>query len=244
MNHEFVEKFKNEGILRICPLAVYQSIQDIRQDESEGTQINKFIGSGSLTSAQAKSILGVDVHSVNFEPGWDEATKFRRLLPAAYVLSTSTIQSNDLMKRFECDDYFIISNVVALKQAIERAISKYIEVQHSVDHHVEYNVDKDTHISIEELMNTDDSERSVDGMLYFRKTIGYITESEYRFVFVVESENPLPELYLKFTPDEIKASCQFRSDDAWISSNYAGIGRNDQCPCGSKKKFKRCHGKK
>jgi len=23
---------------------------------------------------------------------------------------------------------------------------------------------------------------------------------------------------------------------------YAGIGRNDPCPCGSGKKFKKCHG--
>jgi len=26
------------------------------------------------------------------------------------------------------------------------------------------------------------------------------------------------------------------------SSVYAGVGRNDPCPCGSEEKFKRCHG--
>lgn len=25
---------------------------------------------------------------------------------------------------------------------------------------------------------------------------------------------------------------------------YAGVGRNDPCPCGSGEKFKKCHGKK
>lgn len=32
---------------------------------------------------------------------------------------------------------------------------------------------------------------------------------------------------------------QVRADDP-----YAGVGRNQQCPCGSGKKFKYCHGKK
>ena len=27
-----------------------------------------------------------------------------------------------------------------------------------------------------------------------------------------------------------------------VPSPYAGVGRNDPCPCGSGKKFKRCHG--
>jgi preprotein translocase subunit SecA len=26
------------------------------------------------------------------------------------------------------------------------------------------------------------------------------------------------------------------------SNPYAGVGRNDPCPCGSGKKFKKCHG--
>jgi preprotein translocase subunit SecA len=27
-----------------------------------------------------------------------------------------------------------------------------------------------------------------------------------------------------------------------VSNPYAGVGRNDPCPCGSGKKFKKCHG--
>ncbi|MBM4015540.1 MAG: hypothetical protein FJ293_11340, partial [Planctomycetes bacterium] len=26
-------------------------------------------------------------------------------------------------------------------------------------------------------------------------------------------------------------------------AQYAGVGRNDPCPCGSGQKFKKCHGK-
>ncbi|MCX6797421.1 MAG: SEC-C metal-binding domain-containing protein [Candidatus Doudnabacteria bacterium] len=28
-----------------------------------------------------------------------------------------------------------------------------------------------------------------------------------------------------------------------VDPKYKGVGRNDPCPCGSGKKFKRCHGK-
>jgi len=27
-----------------------------------------------------------------------------------------------------------------------------------------------------------------------------------------------------------------------VANPYAGVGRNDPCPCGSGKKFKKCHG--
>ena len=31
-------------------------------------------------------------------------------------------------------------------------------------------------------------------------------------------------------------------EPAFVSNPYAGVGRNDPCPCGSGKKFKKCHG--
>jgi len=31
-------------------------------------------------------------------------------------------------------------------------------------------------------------------------------------------------------------------EPAFARSPYAGVGRNDPCPCGSGKKFKKCHG--
>ncbi|HAQ21243.1 MAG TPA: hypothetical protein DCR40_18730 [Prolixibacteraceae bacterium] len=244
MNHKFVEKFRNEGILRICPLTKYQSIQDMRQDDLEGIQITKFKGSGLLTGVQAKSILGVDVHSLSFEPGWNETTKFSQALPLAYVMSVSTTRSIDLMKRFKCDDYFVISNVVVFNQALERAISAQIEVKYAIDNHVEYEIEKVRQIIIEKLIKTNSTVSQFDIMSYFRKTKDYIEESEYRFVYGVESGNPLEELYVKLTPEEIRASCQFRAEYEFFSSNYPKVNPNDQCPCGSTKKYKRCHGKR
>ena len=32
------------------------------------------------------------------------------------------------------------------------------------------------------------------------------------------------------------------AEPAFVANPYAGIGRNDPCPCGSGKKFKKCHG--
>jgi preprotein translocase subunit SecA len=32
------------------------------------------------------------------------------------------------------------------------------------------------------------------------------------------------------------------AEPAFASSPYANVGRNDPCPCGSGKKFKKCHG--
>jgi uncharacterized protein len=32
------------------------------------------------------------------------------------------------------------------------------------------------------------------------------------------------------------------AEDARLRAAFAGAGRNDPCPCGSGKKFKRCHG--
>jgi len=31
--------------------------------------------------------------------------------------------------------------------------------------------------------------------------------------------------------------------DGFDLNQFAGVGRNDPCPCGSGKKFKQCHGK-
>jgi preprotein translocase subunit SecA len=32
------------------------------------------------------------------------------------------------------------------------------------------------------------------------------------------------------------------TEPAFATNPYAGVGRNDPCPCGSGKKFKKCHG--
>jgi len=32
------------------------------------------------------------------------------------------------------------------------------------------------------------------------------------------------------------------AEHAFAANPYAGVGRNDPCPCGSGKKFKKCHG--
>jgi preprotein translocase subunit SecA len=41
-------------------------------------------------------------------------------------------------------------------------------------------------------------------------------------------------------PDQAKRTPYRKSES---TDPYAGVGRNDPCPCGSGKKFKNCHGK-
>ena len=43
--------------------------------------------------------------------------------------------------------------------------------------------------------------------------------------------------------DGIKPSAQIKPPTASISTPGEKIGRNEPCPCGSGKKYKRCHGK-
>jgi len=43
-------------------------------------------------------------------------------------------------------------------------------------------------------------------------------------------------------PDAAGAKPQSAQVAAIAPNPYAGVGRNDPCPCGSGKKFKKCHG--
>jgi preprotein translocase subunit SecA len=44
-------------------------------------------------------------------------------------------------------------------------------------------------------------------------------------------------------PDETGAPTTEVDPNTVASNPFAGVGRNDPCPCGSGKKFKQCHGK-
>ena len=39
-----------------------------------------------------------------------------------------------------------------------------------------------------------------------------------------------------------RAAARGAPEPAFARNPYAGVGRNDPCPCGSGKKFKKCHG--
>jgi uncharacterized protein len=48
------------------------------------------------------------------------------------------------------------------------------------------------------------------------------------------------ELRMRRPPARVMAI--LRQEDAHLRSNLRGVGRNDPCPCGSGRKYKRCHG--
>src|SRR5207245_11193881 len=43
-------------------------------------------------------------------------------------------------------------------------------------------------------------------------------------------------------PSLQRGSSRGVTEPAFAANPYAGVGRNDPCPCGSGKKFKKCHG--
>src|SRR2546426_1031554 len=43
-------------------------------------------------------------------------------------------------------------------------------------------------------------------------------------------------------PPSVQRSAGGLTEPAFAASPYARVGRNDPCPCGSGKKFKKCHG--
>ncbi len=51
--------------------------------------------------------------------------------------------------------------------------------------------------------------------------------------------NPVPVKDVARPPQAQGAVPTFRKPVSW---NFAGVGRNDICPCGSGKRFKNCHG--
>ncbi|MDP6101823.1 MAG: SEC-C metal-binding domain-containing protein [Dehalococcoidia bacterium] len=48
-----------------------------------------------------------------------------------------------------------------------------------------------------------------------------------------------PTWYAKHPPACTCASCE---EKRFILRQHGKVGRNDKCPCGSGKKYKRCHG--
>jgi hypothetical protein len=209
LNIEHIDQFRKDGTLRICLLAKYHSIGDIREDESEGIQSSKLTGLGELSGDQSRELLGINVNSIKFEKGWNKTLTHNNILPFAYVLCTSTEQKEIIKKRFGCDDYFIIHNVSVFKKALERAISKHFEIIHSLDKHVEYKVDKSENYKIEEIVKDNITLQAIDVMSFFRKTEEYSVEAEYRFLYIINSENPPIELFINLTQEEIKNSCTF-----------------------------------
>jgi preprotein translocase subunit SecA len=56
-------------------------------------------------------------------------------------------------------------------------------------------------------------------------------------------ERPKAPQNLSYTaPDEGGEAEVTAASEAEVGDEFAGVGRNDECPCGSGKKYKKCHG--
>ncbi len=57
----------------------------------------------------------------------------------------------------------------------------------------------------------------------------------------LEPQSPPPAALTYAGPTET-GDVEVHGEQATVDDEFAGVGRNDLCPCGSGKKYKRCHG--
>lgn len=185
----------------------YRSTGDIRQDASEGIRTTMVAGPGELSREQAKERLRVDAPFKLYAGG---TLRHNLSLPTGFLLSTSTEFRQDLLQRFDCDDFFVIDNPTLFNDAIRRAILETLPVGPILCGRVAYVVDKTRHINVTEFIEMRSAIERTELRDYFLKVKDeYAAEAEYRFVYLVESEKPLEPLFLKLTREEIRASCSF-----------------------------------
>ena len=88
-----------------------------------------------------------------------------------------------------------------------------------------------------------------ESFLLFEDLMGRIEEDTLRFLFLlqpIEEQKQAEELERKRRRQEAMMSAQ-QGDNGGdgghqVKREGAKVGRNDPCPCGSGKKFKKCHG--
>lgn len=205
LNRQWAEEFRDNGILRICPLTEYRSIPDIRQDRTEGIAITSIEAAIDFKREQSKEILGLDTN-INKTGG---TLNIHYDLPNGYLLSMSTKRTSDVIRRFGCDAYFTIYNPIGFKAALLRAISEVCPVLFASDGQVKYVKDKVQYLrTLEDLLRSPPSQRSIDDY-FIKPKDAYADEDEYRFVFVVGPGQAEKPLFLKLTQIEVRDCCSF-----------------------------------
>jgi preprotein translocase subunit SecA len=92
------------------------------------------------------------------------------------------------------------------------------------------------------------TEYKKEGFEMFRSMMNRIQEevTEYLFKIRIEKEAELPpEKSFNRQPKmvEHRGTLEEESKPATVHRDENKVGRNDPCPCGSGKKYKKCHGK-
>jgi len=82
-----------------------------------------------------------------------------------------------------------------------------------------------------------------EGYIMFQNLVKEINKQIIYTIFHISvqvNQQPVQQQPLK---DLVTSSASGSSQSSSQDPKYAGVGRNDPCPCGSGKKFKKCHGK-
>lgn len=115
----------------------------------------------------------------------------------------------------------------------ERAYDKFVELIHTMGHRV-----------IKGLL-TAQAKESIDSVNLEESLLSKYAENA-EATFDIEATSNASHMghteYTNLPPqDEVKVI--HLDEDNKEANTYAGVGRNDLCPCGSGKKYKQCHGK-
>ncbi|MBK9160373.1 MAG: hypothetical protein IPM27_02205 [Nitrosomonadales bacterium] len=203
---------QEEGRLRVKKQHSYQTIGDIRQDSTEGTKSTFIQGPGYFTGPQAKAILGFNVHSVTVNDGGLMRFQHKLSLPPAYMVSTSATRGTHLLNRFGVNDYFTITNVELFLTILAREIYKQIKIEIVAFDKVTYVRQKSRTYTMPQAAKLPNTIHSVDVAEYFKKTLNYAVEAEYRFLFLTDAKDAPEYLDLQLPLSEVHACCHFNHE--------------------------------
>jgi len=205
LEREHIDKFQNDGQLRLCPLTKYREIGGIRQDGQEGFTPHHISGPGKLSPAEAKLAFGLD-NTITI--GHRASFVSNLHYPNAYLFCTSLEANSAVQQRFGTD-FFTITNLQLFGESIVRALSNRLAVTNVLRGNVDYVRTKEKRLSTAEVINDPSLVNTAYWENYFRKENSYAIEAEYRFLFMVEPSDDLVPIFLQLTQEEIRASCRF-----------------------------------
>lgn len=209
MNDAHVTRFRHEGIIRIRPLVAYRSTGDIRQDQTEALITRTISGIGRFSRDESKLIFGKDN---SIELGAGGALRLQLHLAPGYVLCFSKVLDGNLMARFSCNDVVEVTKPQAFAELLSQALAGSYERVLCVHGDVSYDQSKkEEELSIAEVRERGEKLRQTALGDYFVKPPEYATEEEYRFVFLVDSKEPLEELSLAVPTSALLECCNFPS---------------------------------
>ena len=207
MNDAHVARLRSEGTIRIRPLVAYRSTGDSRQDHTEALITRTIPGPGRFSRDESKLIFGRDN---SIELGFGGTLRLQLHLADGYVLCFSKALDASLMTRFSCNSVMEVTDPQAFAAMLSRALADIYGRVLGIHGDVSYDRSKKMEeLSIADVKERGEKLRQTALADYFVKPPEYATEEEYRFVFLVDSKEPLEDLSLTVPMSRLLECCAF-----------------------------------